>query len=137
MELKKWNEYSLDEKNELLLHWWHYFGKSIYTFDELERFRGLIVEKSDQIFNFATIAYLANESSRILLEAMRKNVVDKILELTDFSNKKDKKTKTVLENASASLIVTLVNTYNDPEPDIPLKEEDLKKQILELINRQQ
>lgn len=137
MELKRWNEYSLDEKTKLLLHWWHYFGKSIYTWGEFETFKSLVEEKSDEIFNFATIAYLAGESSRVLLEAMRRNEVDKVLEMTNLSDKKDENAKSILENASASLIVTLVNTYNNPEPNVPIKKEDFKKQVLELINRQQ
>lgn len=27
---------------ELLMHWWHYYGKAIYTFEDLEKFSALI-----------------------------------------------------------------------------------------------
>ena len=27
---------------ELLIHWWHYYGTTIYTFDELQKFERII-----------------------------------------------------------------------------------------------
>ena len=38
IEDKNWSEYTKDEQKELLEHWWVYYGKMLYTGEELEIF---------------------------------------------------------------------------------------------------
>ena len=43
----------------LLIHWWHYYGKHIYTLEELEKFINLIDEKgAEKVFELNTIDHL-------------------------------------------------------------------------------
>lgn len=42
LELKNWNEYTIYEQKELLNHWWFYYGKMLYTAEELKRFNEMV-----------------------------------------------------------------------------------------------
>ena len=57
MELKKWEEYTKEEQKELLNHWWHYYGKVMYTLEEWEQFNKLIDKDSDKILEMAIAGY--------------------------------------------------------------------------------
>jgi len=69
------------ELKELLIHWWHYYGKCIYTFQELTDFEKLIDEKGERkILEVALASYLCGDGSNtVLLISMREKLVDKLL----------------------------------------------------------
>lgn len=42
----------------LIIHWWHYYGKSIYTLAELEEFEKVIDEYGvDKVLDVAVVSY--------------------------------------------------------------------------------
>lgn len=65
----------------LLIHWWHYYGKAIYTFDELERFERLIDKKGvDKILDVAVASFIVGDGSpTALLMAIRDNKAEELL----------------------------------------------------------
>lgn len=65
MELKKWDQYSDQEKYELLFHWWFYYGKMIITEEENREFQELARCFPNQIMNFATLSYIVGKSSQL------------------------------------------------------------------------
>lgn len=58
LELKNWNEYTIYEQKELLNHWWFYYGKMLYTAEELKRFNEMVDQNPYQILSIAIISYI-------------------------------------------------------------------------------
>ena len=80
MEFKKFNEYSQNEKEELLMHWFHYYGKILVTVEEIEKFYELVKSDSNLIKDAAMVAYVLGESSQGIINAMRTNNLDNYFE---------------------------------------------------------
>lgn len=75
----------------LLIHWWHYYGKSIYTLAELEKFEEVIDEYgADRVLDVAVTSYVCGDGSpTIMLASIRQGVVKKLFEsLPDISKMK-------------------------------------------------
>ena len=75
----------------LLIHWWHYYGKSIYTLAELEKFEEVIHEYgADRVLDVAVTSYVCGDGSpTIMLASIRQGVVKKLFEsLPDISKMK-------------------------------------------------
>ncbi|MDO4283310.1 MAG: hypothetical protein Q4D02_06685 [Clostridia bacterium] len=66
---------------DLLIHWWHYYGSMIYTLQELEDFRKLIAEKGEEkILEVAVASFICDDGKNtMLLICMRENRVDELL----------------------------------------------------------
>jgi hypothetical protein len=86
--------YDLEETNVvaskkgLLLHWWHYYGKMIYTLDELEQFEGIIDKYGeDNVLEAAVLSYIMNDGSPsvILISIQQGNVEELFNTLPDIS----------------------------------------------------
>lgn len=72
----------------LLLHWWHYYGKAIYTFDELMTFDKIIDEYgADKVLDVAVASFIMDDGSPTrMLMSIRANKVKELFEsLPDFS----------------------------------------------------
>lgn len=73
---------------ELLMHWWRYYGKVIYTLEELEKFSALIDKYGvEKISELVVASYVTSDGSpTTLLMSIRKNCVEKLLDtLPDIS----------------------------------------------------
>ena len=120
MEIKKWNEYTNEEKSCLLLHWWHYYGKLLYSFAELEQFESLFRENPDRIFHIAVMSYYYGFGSQILLLSMRSGKLDELfLTIPDYENT-DEEFKKFIDGIESSFVEEIVTTYNNPEPNVPM-----------------
>lgn len=78
-------------EKELLIHWWHYYGKSIYTLAELEKFEEVIDEYgADRVLDVAVASYVGGDGSpTIMLASIRKGAVKELFEsLPDISKMK-------------------------------------------------
>jgi len=66
----------------LLIHWWHYYGKFLYTLAELAEFEKIIDEYGvEKVLDVAVASYLCGDGSpTIILISIRK---DKVKELFD------------------------------------------------------
>ncbi len=83
-------------KKELLIHWWHYYGKAIYTLAELEQFEKIIDDYgTDKVLDAAVASYICGDGSpTIILMSIRKGAVKKLFEsLPDISKMSDEKQK--------------------------------------------
>lgn len=133
IEIKNWNDYSFEEKNKLLQHWWHYYGKMMYTLQEWEEFNKLVEKDADRMFIFAIGSYIMGTSSQPLICAMRQRNVDEVI--ASLPEKKELEDNEMYFKIENSLISQLVKSYNDPQPVVPMKNEDIKEQMEDLLKR--
>ena len=102
---------------ELLMHWWHYYGKAIYTFEDLEKFLSLIDKYgAEKISELVVASYISNDGSpTVLLFAIRHNQAENLLNtLPDVSafSKKEKELYDVLKNSLEKEIETSYNNLS-------------------------
>lgn len=66
----------------LLLHWWHYYGKCIYTLEELKEFEKIIDKYgTDKVLEAATASYICDDGSpTIILMSIRYNKVKELFD---------------------------------------------------------
>ena len=133
MEKKVFGEYTLDEKEALLMHWWYYYGKLLVNLDEMNSFHEMVLTNPEQIYKCAIVSYLLGYSSQGLISAMRNGGVDEYYEIVNeiYERKEYKDISNLVENA---FIEELVSTYNKPEPNVAMSEEEIVSQIITMMN---
>ena len=131
MEFKEWNQYSKEEKETLLKHWWHYYGKLMITLEEQERFSQLVERYTEQIMDVALFSFFLDQSSQSLISAMRQNRVQEFLEVVDVSME-DVRSEEDFCLAQRQFISMLVESYNHSEPDVPMGEDQINEQLKEM-----
>lgn len=132
MVIMKWEEYPKETKKELLNHWWYYYGKMIFTLDEWNKFNQLVEEKPDLVFRAAVTSYLCGESSQMLIMAMRNNKVDEYFSSLPNKDKFTKSQKKEYEKIERNFLVILSDSYDRPKENVPMDEEEVIKQVLQL-----
>ena len=137
MQIKEWNEYTEDEKSSLLTHWFHYYGKLVYTLDELEKFQDLTKKDSNKMFSAAVACYISGGNSSLLLTGLRQDG-EKFIDVAgnrggDLRDKNEEE----YEAIASSFIEEIVTTYNNPKPDIPLTEEELLRQLGDIFEKKE
>ncbi|MGE5456290.1 MAG: hypothetical protein ACM3O4_04220 [Ignavibacteriales bacterium] len=120
MELKQFKDYTPSEKKEILLHWWHYFGKVIYTFEEMQKFSEMIDSNSDEVMMMAVIGYVNKVTNQPIIMAMRENKLDQLRESLPTLEKQNDEFRASYYQIEQRLIEQLVKTYNNPEPAVPM-----------------
>lgn len=131
MELKDWNDYTPEEKEALLRHLFIYYGKYVYSLEELEMFEDLIKEAPDKIFEiFLHSNVIKKNGQPIILEALRKN--DKPLINLKAEIKKYKEED--IEEYKKFFLTEIVNTFNNKAPSIPLSKEEFDRQLKRMFN---
>lgn len=131
MKLKKWEEYTDEEKEDLLIHYFYYYGKTFINLDEYEKYIELAKTNFDSILNYALIAFTKNEGPTPLVYAIRKGKQEELLNLCTKAIK-EIKDKNLVETITDTFINLLVTTYNHPEPDIPFSEEQTLEELKKL-----
>lgn len=130
LDVKSWNEYTKEEKIILMRHWWHYYGKMVFTLAEYEQFNELLESKCDLIYAIAVLGYTNNISSQTLINAMRNDELPQFFNvISNVIESDDENVKTIFGVASASFISEIVTTYNNPQPSVPMSSEELVSQI--------
>ena len=130
MKLKKWEEYTEEEKYDLLIHYFYYYGKTFISLEEYEKYITIAKTNPDTILNYALIAFAKEEGPTMLVYAIRNNKQDELLDAcTKAINKID---KNLYETIKDTFINQIVTTYNHPEPDIPFTEEQTLEEIKKL-----
>ncbi len=131
MELKDWNDYTPEEKEALLRHLFIYYGKYVYSLEELEMFDALIKEAPDKMFEiFLHSNVIKKNGQPIILEALRKN--DKPLINLKAEIKKYKEED--IEEYKKFFLTEIVNTFNNKAPSIPLSKEEFDRQLKRMFN---
>lgn len=105
MEIKKWNEYSKEERIKLLKHWWSYFGRDSIGDKEFDQ---LITLRTDEMFEVAVISFMHGNSIRTLLASIIRGDVDSYINylIMNFSGE-------VTLGVRREFIERLVTTYNN------------------------
>lgn len=133
MEIKKWNEYTKDEKFSLLNHWFHYYGKLVYTLKELENFQDLVNKDSNKMFTAAVTCYIAGGNSSLLLTGLRQDG-EKFIDVAENRGRDLRAANEDEYDATvSSFIEEIVHTYNHRAPDIPLSEGELLRQLQGMV----
>ena len=127
MEIKDWNEYTKEEQESLLMHYWSYYGSEIHTFDEVMKYNDLVKSNPKQIFDFVMFCMANDKNAQsLLVNAMRLgNIDDLIKSLVDCIPEDSED----YLNKSRYSISILVQSYNNPQPSIPFSQEELVKQL--------
>lgn len=76
----------------LLIHWWHYYGKSIYTLAELEEFEKIIDKYGvNKVLDVGVASYIVGDGSpQVILSCIRTNSVEEMFStLPDFSDSQE------------------------------------------------
>ena len=135
MEKKRFSEYSEEEKEVLLMHWWHYYGKMLITLAEMEKFHDLVKEDSELIKDVAMVSYILGYSSQGIIKAMRTNDLDnyfegirKFVESSEYMAIKDE--------AEDMFFEQLIETYNKPEPSVPMSEEQFLEELGKIVGEE-
>ena len=110
---------------ELLIHWWHYYGKHIYTLEELEKFINLIDEKgAEKVFELATLSFICEDGSpTTILLNIRQNTIEHLFEIADLEpgtgldEEKKKEFKEAYAKAQKSFYDIISSTYTSSEDE--------------------
>lgn len=133
MEKKVFGDYTLDEKEALLMHWWYYYGKLLVNLDEMNKFHEMVLANPEQIYKCAVVSYLLGYSSQGIISAMRKGNVEKYYESVNeiYERAEFKDIANLVEDA---FIGEMVGTYNKPEPNVAMSEEEIVSQVITMMN---
>lgn len=132
MELKNWNEYTDIEQRQVLIHAFCYYGKSIFTLQEYEDYMTLISKSADDVLTVYIATYCCNKSGqRTILKAMREENIDELF--IAGHEYLERFTEQQVEEIKNQFISECVRTINAPEAPVKMSNEELKKQIKELL----
>ena len=135
MEKKRFSEYSREEKEVLLMHWWHYYGKMLITFAEMEKFHDLVREDSNLIKDVAIVSYILGYSSQGIIKAMRTNDLDNYFEgIRKFVS--SSQYMAIKEETEDMFFGQLIETYNKPEPSVPMSEEQFLEELGKIVGEE-
>ena len=133
--LKNWDSYSIEEKVSLLMHWFYYYGKRLFTLEELKDYQNLCMVDPDRMFKVAVTDFIVDGSGPVtVLEAMRQNMLDELFKIIEMPETED--IKDTYEAYGQVLNEELVKTYNFPQQSIPMTEEEIFEQITEIFKRE-
>ena len=131
LEIKKFSEYTNDEQMEILFHWWHYYGKLPLSFPEMEKFKELLDTDIEFVKNAALIAWARESASQDLVRAMRGDLSGFRKQIKELASSKE--FKDIEEFLESTFIEEVVRTYNNPEPSIPMSDEQLRDGLAEIF----
>lgn len=77
MSIQEFDTINFDEKECLVLHWWHYYGKSMHSLRDLENYREVLSNSIDKIIEEAVIFYMQGIEPEIVAEFIFANKIEK------------------------------------------------------------
>ena len=79
---KKKGVYNMEITKGLLIHWWHHYGKFIYTLDELEEYEKVIDEYGkEKVLDAAIVSCICGDGSPTnILMSIRTDTVKELFE---------------------------------------------------------
>ena len=131
LDVKRFDEYTKDEQMEIMFHWWHYYGKLPLSFAEMDKFKNLMEEDMEFVKNAALIAWARESASQDLVRAMRTDLNGYKKHVKELASSKE--FKDVEELLESTFVEEVVRTYNNPEPSIPMSEEQLLAGLAEMF----
>lgn len=131
MEKTEFKKYTKEEKEQLLLHWWRYYGKEIYTLAEEEQLIDLINENPEIIFQTAVLSFIDDKGTKPLLMAIRKNKINGLKQEVQ-EKLENPLLKSQIKDIERIFLEEIVTTYNQPKPIIPMEKKNIKHQFQSL-----
>lgn len=109
---------------DLLLFWWRYYGKCIYTLEEYEKISALIDKYgAEKISELVVASFISNDDSpTIVLFSIRKNKVDELIATLPVISKFEGEEKEFYDFLKASLAKQLETAYNNSFISSSIKE---------------
>lgn len=97
----------------LLMHWWHYYGKYIYTLAELEEFEKIIDKYgTDKVLDVAIASLICSDGSpTMILQSIRKDSVEEIFETLPDIEKMSEKEKQAYNSIKEEFLKLISETY--------------------------
>ncbi len=134
MEIKKMKELTSEEKKSLLAHWFRYYGKKIFTLEELMIFMEMVEQKVDAMFELAAMLYINGDGSTPVLDAIRSKDSSNLEKIMNKCRKLSKKD----HNENIRLFVEeIITTFNHPEEAKPIDQKSFDKQLKEIIHNEE
>lgn len=127
MEIKKFNEYTPEEQKELLIHWFVYYGKELFTQEDLKMFEGFIKTNAPELFTMAVVRYVSTVQGGFSfpLACMRQGNLNLLFEELPHFPLLETEVFSIFEQ----LVVTeLVTTYLKANPDDPMDARTMEQQ---------
>lgn len=116
-ELKKWNEYSKEEKITLLMQWWLFHNEEMVTIEECVQFQQLLEKEYDQVFTHAVVSNVQGVGIKNLVNWMRMNVAEELLaKIPKVENIPDMEFRKLHAQAETLFLTKLVQSYNATKP---------------------
>ncbi len=128
MKVKKINEYSNEELNELLNFWFNYYQKEIYTLEELENFGSMVKTNPRSVLNTAIILHNNGLSATAILNGIRGNTE----EIEESVLKWKKLNSFDMLKISNEFIKEIVESYNNHERS-SISSEDFISQLANMF----
>ena len=121
-KVNRWEDLEPSRKSELLNHWFYYYGGTVVTFDEIERFNELAKTNADDIFNYIVTSFIFDKTiqTNVLVGVMRSGEVKKFFEAIINYAELDEAQKKKIDPIRCSLLDEIEHTYAAPEPPVPM-----------------
>lgn len=110
MTIEEFNNLSIETKKNLIIHWWHYYGKAIYTLAELEKFIALLESDFDKVLEIAIANFMCGQGPTPLLMAIRKNIVPQMIQSLPNINDLSEKEKEIYYEIKTGFINEVIST---------------------------
>ena len=133
MEMKKWKEYTTEEKTALLNHWWYYFGKMVILREEQDEWEKISRDTPDLAWDMAVMSFTHRLTSQPIILAMRQGCLEQYKAVTRrVAAELRGLASDIWYSTEARLLLNVISTYNAPEPPVPFSDEQKIQQIEQL-----
>ncbi len=123
-------ELSVEKKKELLMFWFNYYGKVMYTLEELDIFHNLVETNLEGVEKVAVVNFIKNLGSSIFVLAIRDGKELELLNTLDFSDAEEDPTNSdEFRNVTDEFYSTVMIAFGNRLPNVPLKKEEMIIQI--------
>ena len=101
------------DMEELLLHWWHYYGRLWYTFEEIEKFREIIKEKgAEKVLEVAVASVICQDGKNTaLLMSIRENKLDELFAALPNIDEMSPESKEMYQKVKSKFLDEIKYTY--------------------------
>ena len=111
IEVKEFDEYSIEEQKSLLLHWWYYYRKSIFSLAELKKFGDIVNKDPQHALDMAVVSSINNRGSDALIGAMGTGRFEELEDIVRKIVDKDAYLK-IKKEAEEIFLTKVVSSFN-------------------------
>ena len=132
MELKKYDEYSDEEKRELLFHWWHYYGKTVCSLRVMRQFTQMVYDNVDEMFKIGLFSFVNGKNGKDFIDAI---ICGCVYEYRDMVNNQSSNSENNFnsEDKKDDFIKLLVSSFNSDD-QLVISHEEYINGIMSVID---